>query len=363
MAFDDPRTLALLGASAGFLDPQGGMSAGFQGGLHGLMAGNQLKAQRAQSEMATRKLQRQMQLEESMRQLAEQHGSDPRAYAKALLGSGIPEAIKMGGDMLRSFGTKYLQSVDPEGNATYYAADNMGMPSPTGVPVASKVRTVNLGDRVGMIDEYSGKPRGDSMPVNMSMGERARLGQAENHFQQSQNLARENLGLSRQRLAMDMDPSFQAEKAATRQQALNRVQANKDLPLAVDKANESIQLIDDLVNHPGFKISVGKSAWAGKAASMVPGTDASDFARRMEQIKGQQFLQAFETLKGGGQITEIEGAKATQAISRMDTAQSEQEFVKAANEFKDIIQRGVNRAKKAAGIQQPSYSDGWGDLK
>ena len=69
----------------------------------------------------------------------------------------------------------------------------------------------------------------------------------------------------------------------------------------------------------------------------------------LNQIQGRQFLEAFESLKGGGQITQIEGEKATQAISRMNTAQSEAEFRAAANEFKNIVSNVIRRAQAKAG--------------
>jgi hypothetical protein len=69
----------------------------------------------------------------------------------------------------------------------------------------------------------------------------------------------------------------------------------------------------------------------------------------LNQIGGKQFLEAFESLKGGGQITQIEGDKATQAIARMSRAQTEPEFRAAVKEFKDIVKIGMERAASKAG--------------
>lgn len=85
----------------------------------------------------------------------------------------------------------------------------------------------------------------------------------------------------------------------------------------------------------------------------IPGTSAKDFDIRLDQLKGKQFLQAFESLKGGGQITEVEGKKATDAIARMDAAGTEEEFIAAAREFQTIIRQGVARAKQKAGVVSP----------
>jgi hypothetical protein len=95
--------------------------------------------------------------------------------------------------------------------------------------------------------------------------------------------------------------------------------------------------------HPGFEMTVGATLLPG--ARFVPGSPAADFQARFDQLKGESFLQAYETLKGGGQITNIEGEKGTQAITRMSLAQSEKEFIAAARELQGIIKKGVERAQ------------------
>jgi hypothetical protein len=101
--------------------------------------------------------------------------------------------------------------------------------------------------------------------------------------------------------------------------------------------------------HPGFEGVIGATLFPG--ARFIDGTDAASFDAYFRQVEGKAFLQAFETLKGGGQITEIEGEKATIALSRMKRSTNEVEFVKAAREFSDILRRGLERAdKRAAGL-------------
>jgi hypothetical protein len=94
--------------------------------------------------------------------------------------------------------------------------------------------------------------------------------------------------------------------------------------------------------HPGFETVVGFTLFPG--ARLIEGTDAAGFDAYLKQIEGQAFLQAFETLKGGGAITEIEGTKATTALSRMKRSTNEVEFVKAAREFSDILRRGLEKS-------------------
>jgi len=98
----------------------------------------------------------------------------------------------------------------------------------------------------------------------------------------------------------------------------------------------------------GFELAVGAGI-----PSWMPfqgGTDVSNFRIALDQIKDKTFLQAFESLKGAGQITEKEGEKATSALNRMNIAQSEVEFIKAAREFEQNVRSGMDMAKKKAGL-------------
>ena len=136
--------------------------------------------------------------------------------------------------------------------------------------------------------------------------------------------------------------------------------AGFDLPQAIAQGEQTVKLVDDLLKSPGMQTAVGLSSKIDPR-NYIPGTDAKDFGIRLDQLKGQQFMQAYQSLKGGGQITEVEGKKATDAISRMNTSASEKEFVDAAREFQGIIRQGMNRAKLRAGnvstpIQSPAQS-------
>lgn len=95
--------------------------------------------------------------------------------------------------------------------------------------------------------------------------------------------------------------------------------------------------------HPGFEGVVGMGV---PGVRFFPGTQAASFDALFEQAEGGAFLQAYESLRGTGQITEIEGTKATSALTRMKRSQSEAEFVKAAREFADVLRAGIARADK-----------------
>lgn len=139
-------------------------------------------------------------------------------------------------------------------------------------------------------------------------------------------------------------------------------------------ASETVRKIDEMIGqrdaegnllpgskpHPGFETAVGVTGLGGGfgLAGLFPGTDTTDFKTRLDELKGGAFLKAFETLKGGGQITQIEGEKATAAITRMNKSQSEAEFVKAAMEFRNIVQTGLQRAQQQMRGGQPANGGG-----
>lgn len=127
----------------------------------------------------------------------------------------------------------------------------------------------------------------------------------------------------------------------------------------VSNMERSAQLIDMALSHPGRAAGTGLSSVADPR-NFIPGTDAKNFGVVVDQLKGRAFLQAFESLKGGGQITEVEGRKATEAIARLSTAQSDDEFVTSLKDLRDVVAAGYKRAT-GKDLGAPSGASGsWG---
>jgi hypothetical protein len=89
------------------------------------------------------------------------------------------------------------------------------------------------------------------------------------------------------------------------------------------------------------------------ALGSMPGSQAADYEARFEQLRGMLFLKAYEQLKGGGQITEIEGQKAEAAMSRLRLSQSVGDHRAALKELREIMANSLERARKKAGIEAP----------
>jgi hypothetical protein len=132
-----------------------------------------------------------------------------------------------------------------------------------------------------------------------------------------------------------------------------------ELPKAELAVQSDIQKIDEVIKHKG--LDAGTGTWQGSSvgSSIMPliNSDVADFQRRVEQIRGGAFLQAYQTLKGGGAIANAEGTKAEMAIARLNTAVSEKDFKAALNDYKTAIKRGLE-AMKAQGAQTNSVQSG-----
>ncbi len=77
-------------------------------------------------------------------------------------------------------------------------------------------------------------------------------------------------------------------------------------------------------------------------------------------MKGRAFLQAYTTLRGGGQITEVEGKKAEDALARLNRSLSETEAKQALADFRDAVTVGMQKLREKAGVapeSAPTASD------
>lgn len=119
-----------------------------------------------------------------------------------------------------------------------------------------------------------------------------------------------------------------------------------ELPKISAQAQDTVQLIDSIVKHPGFSAVVGLRRPTGVLP--LRGTDAANFKVLIDQIKGKAFLEAYASLIGGGHISDAEGEQATKAIAALDTAQTEEAFKQNITILRNIAVRGLKRARLAA---------------
>jgi hypothetical protein len=144
---------------------------------------------------------------------------------------------------------------------------------------------------------------------------------------------------------------------AAKQKAVGEAQgaAQAKLPAVIIDAEETTKKIDQLLSNEGLDSIVGSIDQF--RPSWTLGSSGRDALARLEQLQGGAFLQAFNTLKGGGAITEVEGQKAERAIARMQRSQSEADFRAALIDFRDAVSTGVRKLRVSAG-ETGSYPEG-----
>jgi hypothetical protein len=143
-----------------------------------------------------------------------------------------------------------------------------------------------------------------------------------------------------------------AQSEADKAIALAGAQANIDTPRILGNAAQAMSLIEQMKGHAGLDSRTG---WRS-ALPALPGTPGADFQAMADQLKGKVFLEAFGSLKGAGQITEVEGRKATDAIGRLSQQQTKEGYLKALNDLEEVINAGAARAAGQAQRLQPAAS-------
>ena len=134
--------------------------------------------------------------------------------------------------------------------------------------------------------------------------------------------------------------------------AKDQAKIKEALPANELAAGQMLATLHDVTTHPGFKVSVGASEPVGNVLAMLPGTEARDWKSKYSQLMGQEFLDAFNNLRGGGSISDTEGKTATKARAALsDPGISKAEFIRNANILENTIRDGINRQRAQAGLQ------------
>lgn len=151
------------------------------------------------------------------------------------------------------------------------------------------------------------------------------------------------------------DPGTVAsDKAAGTAYGTQQGAGQYNLPAAKQNIDVEMANIDAILNDKqGLEQVFGKiggvfpQQWSPVT---MPGSAKANIQERIKQVVGENFLQAYASLKGAGAITEVEGGKAQDAMARMSQAQSQEAFTAALNDLKSILQVSYARMSgQAAG--------------
>jgi len=151
------------------------------------------------------------------------------------------------------------------------------------------------------------------------------------------------------------------EKKFSEEQSKATVEAQTALGKAETNASTGLRAIDDLLKTgSGLETIAGKPGtlldWGGipdaLAQYAIPfvasGEKEATAYAKWETVKSTAFLDAFESLRGGGQITEAEGNKAEKARAALSRSLPPDELRVQLKNLRDVIEAGLARARARA---------------
>lgn len=111
---------------------------------------------------------------------------------------------------------------------------------------------------------------------------------------------------------------------------------------AYNKAKTIILNMKDSVNGMAEALGGGTGLIKlGTPEGLLLSDEAVNFITLHNMLKGQVFLDAFQELKGGGTVTEVEGKKAEDAKARMDRALNPADYQRALMEYLTALEAGI----------------------
>lgn len=98
---------------------------------------------------------------------------------------------------------------------------------------------------------------------------------------------------------------------------------------------------------PGGATAEGGPTWYQRAMDTAfLSEDEADVLGKINQLTAQTFLEAFEALKGGGQITVVEGQTATAALQRLGNRRvTKEDYNQALTELQRVYENALARAE------------------
>ena len=115
----------------------------------------------------------------------------------------------------------------------------------------------------------------------------------------------------------------------------------------IDATRDTLALISSVRDSSFLPQITGM--FQGRLPAVTQG--GTDLQVKIDQLKGKAFLQAFESLKGGGAISEREGTAAAEAQARLNQAQSEKAYKEALDELYTIMDRGIYRLENGIDVR------------
>lgn len=161
---------------------------------------------------------------------------------------------------------------------------------------------------------------------------------------------------------LNFQPKIEGEKVFEKERAETIAKDQANFNKKITQYDYMIDTLEKTLNHEGLPDIVGAKGggnilfYTGKKEP-IAGTKAASAKASYEQLKGQQFLQSFESIKGGGAVSNEEGKAATDAYSALKLDSTEEDFKKEGSallqRLKDLKQKEIE--KNQQGYQPTTF--------
>lgn len=148
--------------------------------------------------------------------------------------------------------------------------------------------------------------------------------------------------------ATNREANAAGEKVVSTALAEDAVDAIINLESTQANARIMSDLFSRIRNHRGREAVLDSALGTLNPMLRIPNTAELDFNSILKELQGDVFMTAYKGLKGGGQITEIEGEKAEQAIQNMTLNQSKQQFMESLDILENIVMQATREATNKA---------------
>lgn len=149
-------------------------------------------------------------------------------------------------------------------------------------------------------------------------------------------------------------PEQETDIAESKKIAENRRLLRDSIGINYKTGVNTVNTIDSLLSNKSFDRlfgQMGGDTWANLKRKVIkPGSEFANAVTLLDTIKGKTFLVGFDSLKGGGTITEKEGDEAKAAIGNLDLNQGAGNARKVLSDIRNLVADGVDMSIETSGF-------------
>jgi len=248
-------------------------------------------------------------------------------------------------------GEPYAQAIESGMDARAVYTQYMQRSKPTKATFGMTPHFIKDADGNVKVVQFSstGEQKVSDLPEGFKLAKGVEKIDAGTHFELRDPITNELLGTVDKNVG-----EVEAEKQAGKMSA----EAISELPATLARSNAAVALIDEIIDSGEIPNILGdlqgRVTPSTIGARAYIGSGGIDLLQKISRLQGSVFLEAFQRLKGGGQITEIEGAKAEASMIDLNNRfVSPGAYIGELRNLKNVILEGMRLARDKATVNNP----------